>query len=71
VRGTGGICEKLIAYCDELNDDEVAIRKRCLDRMPRYMVPERILELDSFPFSAHGKVDYSALAARPVTLGVG
>jgi hypothetical protein len=28
------------------------------------MVPARIVQLDSFPLSVHGKIDYSALAAR-------
>jgi hypothetical protein len=28
------------------------------------MVPEHIVELDRFPFSDHGKVDYKELAAR-------
>lgn len=64
VRDAGGICEKLIAYCDKMSADEGTLKTRCLTRIPRYMVPERILELDTFPFSAHGKIDYVALAQR-------
>jgi amino acid adenylation domain-containing protein len=64
VYNAGGMCEKLIAYCDRLTTDEAAIKTQCLHRIPRYMVPERILELETFPFSDHGKVDYKALAGR-------
>jgi amino acid adenylation domain-containing protein len=64
VRNTGGICEKIVAYCDSLNADEVTVKARCLTRLPQYMVPERIFRLDSLPLSDHGKVDYLALAAR-------
>jgi amino acid adenylation domain-containing protein len=64
LRTAGGICEKIIAYCDKLNADETTVKARCLNRMTHYMVPERILELDTFPLTANGKVDYLALAAR-------
>ena len=64
VRSAGGICEKIFAYCDELHSDEATIKERCLSRIPRYMVPDRILKLDSFPLGSSGKIDYSALAAR-------
>jgi acyl-CoA synthetase (AMP-forming)/AMP-acid ligase II len=64
VRNAGGICEKMIAYCDSLSADEVTIKSRCLTRLPQYMVPERIFPLETFPLSDHGKVDYLALAAR-------
>lgn len=64
VRNAGGMCERIIAYCDELTTDEATIKARCLRHIPAYMVPERILELSDFPFSSHGKVDYLVLAAR-------
>jgi len=64
IRNSGGIWEKVIAYCDTLNADESTIKARCLSRLPQYMVPDRIIELDHFPLSASGKIDYLALSAR-------
>ena len=64
LRNAGGLCEEIVAYCDRLSGDEATIKARCLDRLPRYMVPDRIFELDPIPLSDHGKVDYQALAAR-------
>ena len=64
IRTTGGICEQIIAYCDKLNADESTIKDRCAERIPRYMVPDRIIELDAFPLGSSGKIDYLALAAR-------
>jgi D-alanine--poly(phosphoribitol) ligase subunit 1 len=62
VSNTSGISEKLIAYCDRLGADETTVKTRVMSRIPRHMVPERILELAEFPLSPHGKVDYLALA---------
>jgi amino acid adenylation domain-containing protein len=70
IRNSGGICEKLIAYCDQLHADEATIKARCLSRIPRYMLPERIIQLEAFPFSSHGKVDYPALASRAAAAAV-
>jgi len=63
LRGSGGMCEKIIAYCDRLGADEASIKAGCLERLPAYMVPERIFELGSFPLSANGKIDYPQIAA--------
>lgn len=35
------------------------------ERLPEYMVPSQILVLDTFPMTAHGKIDAAALAALP------
>lgn len=64
VRNTGGICEQIIAYCDKLDTDEATIKERCGRRIPRYMVPDRVIELDTFPVSTSGKIDYLALTVR-------
>jgi D-alanine--poly(phosphoribitol) ligase subunit 1 len=64
IRNEGGICEGIVAYCDRLHAEVGAIKEICLSRIPRYMLPDQILELDSFPLSTSGKVDYLALAAR-------
>lgn len=64
IQNAGGIFEAIVAYCDRLNVEENTIKERCTSRIPRYMVPDRIVELDSFPLSSSGKVDYLALVAR-------
>lgn len=64
LRSSAGVCERIVAYCDHLTAEEATIKDRCLSRLPSYMVPERIFELDPFPLSNHGKIDYLALAAR-------
>ena len=64
LRNAGGMCEEIVAYCDRLEGDEATVKARCLERLPRYMVPDRIFELDPIPLSDHGKVDYQALATR-------
>jgi non-ribosomal peptide synthetase component F len=64
VRDANGICQQIVAYCEKLTFDEAILRGRCLEQLPRYMVPHRIFELDPFPLTDHGKVDYLALAAR-------
>jgi amino acid adenylation domain-containing protein len=64
LRNSAGMCEEIVAYCDRLGGDEATIKALCLHRLPRYMVPDRIFELDPIPLSDHGKVDYLALAAR-------
>ena len=69
VRSSGGICEKIIAYCDELKGDETTIKSRCANRMAHYMVPERIFRLETFPVSDNGKLDYLALSALAAQSG--
>jgi D-alanine--poly(phosphoribitol) ligase subunit 1 len=64
IRSSSGVCEKIIAYCDKLAEDEATTRSRCFRSLPRYMVPDHIYELDPFPLSDHGKIDYRALTAR-------
>jgi D-alanine--poly(phosphoribitol) ligase subunit 1 len=64
MRDPGGICNEIVAYCDSMKADEAAIKASCLDKIPRYMVPDRIMKLDVFPFSDHGKVDYRELTRR-------
>lgn len=68
VRNSNGVCEKIVAFCDKLTEAAADVKTRCFGRLPRYMVPERIYELDPFPLSDHGKIDYRALAARAAAL---
>ncbi|WP_292990143.1 amino acid adenylation domain-containing protein [Mycobacterium sp.] len=39
------------------------LRRALVARLPRYMVPQRILVVDEIPLTANGKLDESALAA--------
>jgi non-ribosomal peptide synthetase component F len=66
IRSATGVCEKIVAYCDKLSEDEATIRSRCARSLARYMVPDRIYELEPFPLSDHGKIDYGALTARAI-----
>ena len=43
--------------------DADAMLARCSARMPRHMVPKRIVVTDTLPATASGKVDYAALRA--------
>jgi D-alanine--poly(phosphoribitol) ligase subunit 1 len=42
--------------------EEAALRKRCHERLPTYMQPVVIRQLDEFPKNANGKVDRKAIA---------
>jgi amino acid adenylation domain-containing protein len=67
LRNAGGICEQIIAYCDRLSTDEAATKELCLQKIPRYMVPDHILGLNNFPLNNSGKIDYQALTQRAAT----
>jgi mycobactin peptide synthetase MbtF len=41
------------------------LRVMLAKRLPRYMVPHRIIVVDEMPLTSHGKVDEAALAAMP------
>jgi amino acid adenylation domain-containing protein len=51
----------LFALADEVDDD--ALRSRLAEVLPAYMVPARILRVDSVPTTGNGKVDRPALLA--------
>ncbi|WP_370409296.1 amino acid adenylation domain-containing protein [Streptomyces fradiae] len=40
-----------------------AIRERLTDRLPHYLLPDRLVRLDSLPLTPNGKVDRRALAS--------
>jgi amino acid adenylation domain-containing protein len=45
------------------NASPSAMRKGLAERLPSYMVPSRIVVLDSFPIATSGKIDHTALPA--------
>jgi mycobactin peptide synthetase MbtF len=45
------------------------LRKMLLDRLPRHLVPHRIVVLDELPLTPHGKIDEKALAAIDIADG--
>lgn len=45
-----------------------AIRERLTDRLPHYLLPDRLMGLDSLPLTPNGKVDRRALAAAVTTV---
>ena len=44
------------------------LRSRLADRLPAYMIPDRITVLDSIPLTGNGKVDHRALSAMLVAV---
>ncbi|MBR1233998.1 non-ribosomal peptide synthase/polyketide synthase, partial [Bradyrhizobium sp. AUGA SZCCT0182] len=57
-----GATHQLVGYvCGEGASDETTIRAALADGLPDYMVPARIVRLESLPLTAHGKVDREAL----------
>jgi len=57
--------ERLIAYVAPHDGplDEAALREFMKGRLPRYMVPSRLVELDELPRTTSGKIDRRALPA--------
>lgn len=51
-----------VACKTDLDVDELT--RHCADRMPRYMVPERFIGLDSLPKTSTGKIDRQALLTQ-------
>lgn len=41
--------------------DAEAVRERCAQRLPHYMVPKRVIVLNEFPLNPNGKIDRKAL----------
>ncbi|WP_370950012.1 amino acid adenylation domain-containing protein [Amycolatopsis sp. cg5] len=50
------------AYLTGSTVDDQAVRRHCLELLPRYMVPVRFVTLENFPRTANGKVDRQELA---------
>jgi amino acid adenylation domain-containing protein len=68
-----GLCDALVAFCDSLRSGEAATRARCAERLPAYMVPRRLVRIDTFPLTPNGKVNRAQLIldAREIVDSVG
>ncbi|HWK03631.1 MAG TPA: non-ribosomal peptide synthetase, partial [Puia sp.] len=52
----------LIAYIIRSGVGEIAdLRKFLKERLPGYMLPDHILEIEEFPITSHGKIDHNRL----------
>ncbi|MFA7511950.1 MAG: amino acid adenylation domain-containing protein [Mycolicibacterium vanbaalenii] len=62
-----GTQTRLIAYVAAATPPAVAdLRELMAKRLPRYMVPQRVVVLDELPLTSHGKIDEAALAGIAV-----
>jgi acyl-coenzyme A synthetase/AMP-(fatty) acid ligase len=60
---------RLAAFCTTSGGtSEAEIRSACRDRVPAYMVPERIVLVEELPRTANDKYDRVELAQRAVAL---
>ncbi|MFE0026726.1 amino acid adenylation domain-containing protein [Amycolatopsis sp. NPDC059021] len=57
----------LVAYLIAAGEtlDQASLREGLSRRLPAYAVPSLFVPVESFPLTAHGKVDLAALAAQP------
>lgn len=63
---TAVVGKKIIAYVIGKRSCEQEIRKACLDNLPEYSQPLKIIFLDEFPKTKMSKVDYLALEKRDI-----
>ncbi|MFF0477787.1 amino acid adenylation domain-containing protein [Streptomyces sp. NPDC004284] len=65
VHRSSGDLARLVAYVTRLDPRNVPepdrLRGHLADRLPDYMVPSFLVVLDSFPLTAHGKIDRARL----------
>ncbi len=59
-----GICTHLVAFCDRIEGGEAAAKKASARELPPYMIPEKFIEIDRFPYNSNGKLDYKELSGR-------
>ncbi len=45
----------VLYYVGDITEKELTVRLK--DKLPRYMVPNRIIKLDDMPLTANGKID--------------
>lgn len=62
--GASDVSRRLVAFVTGDTSDAAlpdALRKVLVTRLPRYMIPEHFVVLDSFPLSSNGKIDRKQL----------
>ncbi len=59
--GDGGLAVGLVVFTCGSAADATAVQDHCKGRLPEYMVPARVEELEHWPVNANGKTDYGAL----------
>jgi L-proline---[L-prolyl-carrier protein] ligase len=60
---------RIVAFCTvEAEADESDLERACKDRVPSYMVPERLILLDSLPRTPNDKYDRPKLAEQAASL---
>ncbi|UZN02618.1 non-ribosomal peptide synthetase/type I polyketide synthase [Cellulomonas sp. S1-8] len=80
LQGCPGVSDAVVVHTKDGNDSrltgfcraepttdgptEAGLRDQLATRLPRYMVPQRVIVLPEFPLTSHGKVDRARLAAR-------
>ena len=52
---------------EKLNEGK--IKEKLEETLPRYMIPSRIVILDSIPMTNNGKVDKKKLSTKEVSVG--
>lgn len=58
----------IVAYVCRQTVDERATKDALRDLLPEYMIPQRIISLDTFPLTINGKLDYDALPPPPLAI---
>ena len=61
--GDSGAMSDIIGVITGSEVDEEAMREALRSRLPSYMLPSRIIRLDSMPLNASGKIDRNAILA--------
>jgi len=61
--GEDGAMSDIIGVIAASDIDEDAMREGLRSRLPSYMLPRRIIKLDSMPLNASGKIDRNAIVA--------
>ena len=61
VRDPKGIDHLVLFMLHHSKHTETSVKSTLFEKIPRYMVPERVLMLDEFPLNANGKLDRKAL----------
>ena len=61
--GEPGAMSDIIGVITGSDSDEDAMREALRSRLPSYMLPRRIIRLDSMPLNSSGKIDRNAIVA--------